>query len=58
VSVKGCVAAWYALGTPGEGGSMGYAGGPQPPSDMLIDLYQLTMAYAYWKTGIRDTDAS
>lgn len=30
---------------------------PQPPSGMLTDLYQLTMAYAYWKTGITDTQA-
>ncbi len=36
---------------------MGYPGGPLPPSGMLTDLYQLTMAYAYWKTGITTTDA-
>lgn len=31
---------------------------PGCSSAMLTDLYQLTMAYAYWKTGITDTEAS
>lgn len=36
---------------------MAHPRGPQPPSGMLTDLYQLTMAYAYWKTGITGTEA-
>ncbi|MDO8848758.1 MAG: nicotinate phosphoribosyltransferase [Coriobacteriia bacterium] len=36
---------------------MGHPGAPKPPSGMLTDLYQLTMAYAYWKTGITGTEA-
>ena len=35
---------------------MGYPGGPRPPSAMLTDLCQLTMAYTYWKSGITGTD--
>ena len=36
---------------------MAHATGPQSPSGMLTDLYQLTMAYAYWKAGITSTEA-
>ncbi len=36
---------------------MAHSAGPRPPSGMLTDLYQLTMAYAYWKTGITSTEA-
>src|SRR5215210_8602198 len=30
----------------------------RPPSALLTDLYQLTMAYGYWKTGMADTEAA
>ena len=34
------------------------SGGPAPAVPALLtDLYQLTMAYAYWKTGLGETDA-
>ena len=29
----------------------------KPPLGLLTDLYQLTMAYGYWKTGIGDREA-
>lgn len=36
---------------------MAHPADPKPPSGMLTDLYQITMAYAYWKTGITGTEA-
>lgn len=33
------------------------SGSPQAVPGMLTDLYQITMAYAYWKAGITDTEA-
>ena len=36
---------------------MAHSPGPTPPPGMLTDLYQITMAYAYWKTGITGTEA-
>ena len=29
----------------------------RPSLALLTDLYPLTMAYAYWKTGMRDREA-
>ncbi len=29
----------------------------RPPLGLLTDLYELAMAYGYWKEGLRDTDA-
>src|SRR5574340_1128580 len=40
-----------------EGGPMGQPTGTNCASGMLTDLYQLTRAYAYWKTGVTSTEA-